>query len=113
GLVNMALSKYASDETGLPKWQIALAVGGTLVAGAGIYYFLLRGDSGKGKAPKTKPKKTTDSVDTSSPTSTAELEKADDAANQFSDPTQNINIFRCPNLPHFSNFWEKVSKFTP
>lgn len=86
GLVNMALSKYTSNETGIPKWQIALAIGGTVAATAGIYYFLFRDSSKKGSQTKTQSKKSRDSTGSvASPPSEAESTgKADDAANLVS-----------------------------
>lgn len=79
----MALSKYTSNATGIPKWQIALAVGGTVAATAGIYYFLIRDSSKKGSQTKTQSKKSRDStVSGGSPANEAESAgKADDAAN--------------------------------
>uniref|UniRef100_A0A2P2I3H9 Import receptor subunit TOM70-like n=1 Tax=Hirondellea gigas TaxID=1518452 RepID=A0A2P2I3H9_9CRUS len=39
----MASSKYLiADDAGIPKWKIALVIGGAAVVGAGIYYTLFR-----------------------------------------------------------------------
>lgn len=53
----MSLSKFDSQDTGIPKWQIALSVGGAIIIGAGFYYFYLNRDSEikKGGKPKSKP----------------------------------------------------------
>lgn len=55
GAVVMALSKI-QEETGLPKWKVALAVGGTLAAGYAMYYFVFRQPSKKQDKSKTIPK---------------------------------------------------------
>ena len=76
----MSLSKLNTDESGVPKWQLALAVGGSLLAGAGIYYYLLKNSNQAPKDPKV-AKKSVDSVD--SPASTSENDKrADDPVAQ-------------------------------
>ncbi|KAB7498288.1 Mitochondrial import receptor subunit TOM70 [Armadillidium nasatum] len=53
----MSLSKFDSQDTGIPKWQIALSVGGAIIIGAGFYYFYLNRDSEikKSGKPKSKP----------------------------------------------------------
>lgn len=56
----MALSKYTLDDTGASKWKIALAVGGTMAAGAALYYLLFRDDKRKGIQAKTGRKKAAD-----------------------------------------------------
>ena len=40
----MSMSKlYYSDSTsGLPKWQVALAIGGSVAVGLGIYYYVVK-----------------------------------------------------------------------
>ena len=55
GTVVMALSKVQL-ESGLPKWKVALAVGGTLAAGYAMYYFVFKQPSKKQEKRKTTPK---------------------------------------------------------
>ena len=58
----MALSKV-QDDTGLPKWKVALAVGGTLAAGYAMYYFIFKQPSEKQEKKKTIPKQTSDETE--------------------------------------------------
>ncbi|MPC95155.1 hypothetical protein E2C01_090352 [Portunus trituberculatus] len=60
--VVMALSKV-QDDTGLPKWKVALAVGGTLAAGYAMYYFIFKQPSEKQEKKKTIPKQTSDEAE--------------------------------------------------
>ncbi|KAK4290642.1 hypothetical protein Pmani_036470 [Petrolisthes manimaculis] len=62
----MALSKYMLDETGAPKWKIALAVGGTVAAGVAVYYCLFRDTKKKAVQAKTVLKKAPAEVENSS-----------------------------------------------
>ncbi|XP_071552993.1 mitochondrial import receptor subunit TOM70-like isoform X2 [Panulirus ornatus] len=78
----MALSKYTTEQTGVPNWKIALAVGGTLAAGVAIYYFLIRETSKKGGGSKTATDKSPDAINSvTSPSSECSSPKADDAVN--------------------------------
>ncbi|KAK7017978.1 Mitochondrial import receptor subunit TOM70, partial [Halocaridina rubra] len=76
----MALSKYTTEDTGMPKWQIALAVGGALAASAALYFYVIKDTPKKGKHGKTKSKKASDSVDSAtSPNSKDDLGAVDTA----------------------------------
>lgn len=77
----MALSKCSSEETGVPKWQIALALGGTLAAGAGIYYFFVKETSKKGGRAKTSAKKSPDTSESLPSPTNSQSSRADDITN--------------------------------
>lgn len=56
-LVDMASSKYlVAEDSGLPKWQIALAVGGAAVVCVGVYYKFFK--NSKAKSGKKSSKST-------------------------------------------------------
>lgn len=76
----MALSKYTTEDTGIPKWQIALGVGGALAASAAIYYYIAKDTPKKGKQSKSQCKKSSDSIDSvTSPTSKNDVTATDTA----------------------------------
>lgn len=65
----MPLLKLDSDETGVPKWQIALSIGGVVLIGAGVYYYFVRNP----KPPKSEEK--TAEIDKESPQNHSEEEQ--------------------------------------
>lgn len=58
----MALSKV-QEEAGLPKWKVALAVGGTLAAGYAMYHFMFRQSGKKQDKSKTTPKQSSEETE--------------------------------------------------